>query len=168
MEDLFLDPQRHAQDLRDSWQGRVLAETQGRLFKMMLAVLIHSYFPAMQVLLRVVFPKAPLTKKGWPEISLPIFAGTATIMPDGSVCCDAIMKDRSKVKKHLVYINDQRLTKEAVDLAERLKFSERECAEMMEAIRRWVVRDMRRIVRPMTAAEARAAQREIDRIGLSS
>lgn len=167
MEDLFLDSQRHAQDLRETWQARVLAETNGRLFKVMLAVLMHNYFVAMQVLLRVVFPVAPLTKKGWPQISLPIFKGTATIMPDSSVRCDAVMADRSTVKKHVVYVTEERLIREIRDLADRLKLSDRERVEMTESVKRWIVRDMRTIVRPMTASEARAAQREINEIGLS-
>ena len=164
MEDLYLDHQRHAQDLRETWQARCLAEAKGRLAAMVLAVLMHSYPTAMQVLLRVVFPTAPVGKGGWVEVSPPFFWGPATILAGGAVVCKTIQKDRSTVQNGLVYGSEEFLIKEMRDLADRLKLDDGDRNEMTESFKRWIVRDMRTLIRPMTVPEARAAQREIDEI----
>lgn len=164
MEDLYLDSQRHAQDLRDTWQGKALAETKGRLAAVVLAVLMHSYPTAMQVLLRVVFPNAPVGKGGWVEVSPPFFWGAATILKGGEVVCKTINRDRGTIPNGLVYGSEELLIKEMRDLADRLKLSDDDRKEMTEAFKRWIVRDLRNLTRPMTVAEARAAQRELDEI----
>jgi hypothetical protein len=143
MQDLYLDHQRHAQDLRETWQARVLAESRGKLSVVVLAVLMHSYGTAMQVLLRVVFPKAPVGKGGWTEVSPPFFWGTATVMPNGMVTCMMVTRDGQKVPNAHVYDSQDDLVKDMRGLADRLQLTDHDREEMAEAFKRWVTRDLR-------------------------
>ena len=165
--DLHLDAQRHAQDLRNTWQARCLAETKGKLAAVVLAVLMHSYPSAMQILLRVVFPAAPVGKGGWVEVRPPFFWGPATILKSGSVVCKTVNRDRSVVPRGMVYAGEHELIKDMRDLADRLKLDDDDRKEMTEAFKRWITRDLRKLTRPMTAREARAAKRELDEIRFS-
>ena len=138
-----LNAQRHAQDLRDTWQARCLAESKGRLGATMLAVLMHSYAPAMQIMLRVVFPKAPIARNGWTEIARPFFFGGATIDLGGRVLCGAVDKSGRRYKAGIAWPNEGALLKDVRDLADRLKLNDEDRVQMTEAVKRWIVRDLR-------------------------
>lgn len=138
-----LNAQRHAQDLRDTWQARALAETKGRLAATIFAILMHSYGPAMQILLRVVFPKGRIAPNGWTEISRPFFYGAATIDPGGRVLCGAVDKSGRKIPRAIAFLNEDVLLKQMRDLADALKLNDQDRVQMTEAVKRWIVRDLR-------------------------
>lgn len=138
-----LDSRRHAQDLRNTWQARCLAESRGRAAAVVLAVLFHNYRDAMQVLLRVVYPKAPLARNGWTEIARPFLYGGATITADGKVVCGMIDGDGQKVPNALLYESEFKLIWEMLKLADRLVLTDAERIELTEAVKRWVVADRR-------------------------
>lgn len=138
-----LDIGRHAQDLRNTWQARALAEARGKEAAIVMAVLFHSYRPAMQILLRVVFPNAPLARNGWTEISRPFLYGAATVVADGKVTCGMIGKDGRKYPRMLLFDREAQLVSMFRRLADRLKFTDAERIEMTEAVKRWVVADHR-------------------------
>lgn len=138
-----LDFTRHAQDLRDTWQARALAEARGRQQAVVLAVLFHNYHAAMQVLLRVVFPKAPLAGNGWTEINRPFLIGAALIAPDGTICCDMMRRDGVIAKRAPIYRGESSLLFDMRKLADKLKLADADRREMFGAIQNWIVRDMR-------------------------
>lgn len=138
-----LDTQRHAQDLRDTWQARALAESKGRLSAVMLAVLMHSYLSAMQILLRVVFPRAPIAKNGWPEINRPFLYGPAAIDIGGRIRCGMFDRIGRRLPWTIIYATEGDLLKDFRDLADRLKLNDHDRVQMTEAVKRWIVRDVR-------------------------
>lgn len=138
-----LDVKRHAQDLRNTWQARCLAETKGKEAAVVLAVLFHNYLPAMQILMRVVFPTAPIARNGWVEISLPFYYGGAMIDKGGHIGCGMVTRDRRKIPNARIFDREAQLVSMFRKLADRLKLNDADRTEMTEAVKRWVVRDMR-------------------------
>lgn len=138
-----LNVQRHAQDLRNTWQARCLAEATGKQAAVVMAVLFHNYLPAMQIMLRVVFPKAPLARNGWVEISRPFLYGSATIVNTGKVVCGMVDKMGRKIPNALIFDREAQLISMFRKLADHLKLNDAERVEMTEAVKRWVVADRR-------------------------
>ena len=127
---------RHAQQLRDEWQCRLLVEAKDKNLAIVLAMLANLYYEAMEVLLRVAFP-------GFVQINPPIYAGFARILKDGRVVCDYIARDMSLTRNALVYDSEDELIKQFRDIADRLKFSDEDRIAMFRDLKRWVSRDER-------------------------
>lgn len=131
-----LDIERHAQDLRRTWQARALAESKDKTRAVLRAVLTHSYAGAMPVLMRVVFPNL---RGEW----LPEFIGTAKIDRGGVIICNVKNHERKLVPNVPVYDGTEKLIWTFRTLADRLKFTDTERVEMIEAVKRWIVADER-------------------------
>lgn len=127
---------RHAQQLRDDWQCRLLAETRGKAAAVVLVMLANMYYEALEVMLRVVFP-------GFVQIKPPLYTGFATIKPTGVVVCDYMDADQHVYRNVIVYDSEDDLIKEFRDIADRLKFSDEDRAAMFAMIKKWVSRDER-------------------------
>lgn len=126
---------KHAQELRDTWQCRCLAESTGKLRAVVLSVLMHSYTQAVPILLRVAFP-------GFRDIMRPFIASAATIILNGKVGCEIVPK--SGIRSWMViYDSEGELIKDFRDLADRLKLRDAERIELTAAVKRWVVADLR-------------------------
>lgn len=129
-----LDFHRHAQDLRDTWQARCLAEAKGKTAAVVLIVLTMSYSTAIKTLLRVVF--------GRRDIDRPYLASGAEIHLSGKLVCDIV--ERSGITRPVViYDSIGELNRDMRDLADRLKLKDSERLEFTAAIQRWVVADHR-------------------------
>lgn len=127
---------RHAQQLRDEWQCRLLADTKGKTAAVVLVMLANMYFEAMETMLRVVFP-------GFVQIKPPLYTGFATIKPTGKVVCDYMDADKNTYRNVIVYDSEDDLIKEFRDIADRLKFTDSDRAAMFAMIKKWVSRDER-------------------------
>lgn len=127
---------KHAQELRDTWQCRCLVEAKGKLGAVMLSVLMHSYTTAMPILLRVAFP-------GFRDINPPFFCSGATIVKTGKVVADMIDRFQMKHTNVPVFDSEADLIKQLRNLADRLKLNDRERVDLTEAVKRWVVADLR-------------------------
>jgi len=125
---------RHAQDLRDTWQARVLAEAKGKQAAVVLIVLCMSYSAAIKTLLRVVFDIR--------DIQRPFFASGAEIQLSGKLVCDLVEKS-GITHPVVVYDSTDELNRDMRDLADKLKLSDTERLEFTAAIQRWVVADHR-------------------------
>ncbi len=126
---------RHAQDLRQTWQARSLAEAKGKQAAVVLIVLSLSYPGAIKTLLRVVFP-------GFKDIQKPFFTSGATIILNGKLICDMI--DRSGLTRQVVvYESTDEMNRDMRGLADRLKLSDRDRLEFTAALQKWVVADLR-------------------------
>lgn len=129
-----LSSHRHAQDLRDTWQARCLAEAKGKTAAVVLIVLCMSYSTAVKTLLRVVFNQR--------DIQRPFFASGAEIQLSGKLVCDIVEKS-GITHPVVVYESTDELNRDMRDLADRLKLNDKDRLEFTAAIQRWVVADHR-------------------------
>ena len=127
---------RPAQLLRDQWQCRLLAETKGKIAAVVMAFLAHSYFEAMETLLRMAYP-------GFVKVQPPLYSGPATIRSTGQITCTYIARNFEERHNVLVYDSEDDLLKEFRELADKLKLKDHEREEMFATIKRWVTRDDR-------------------------
>lgn len=134
-----LDLHRHAQDLRQTWQARALYGATGKNRAVVRAVLFHNYAQAMPILLRVVFGNTPLGNVG----VRPAFSGTAKIDKGGRVIANVASPAGELVPDVVVFDDHQALTWTFRTIADKLKFTDAERIEMVEAAKRWIVADER-------------------------
>lgn len=127
---------KHAQDLRDMWQGRALAAARGKLGMVLLSVLAHNYDDAMPRLLRAVFP-------GYIEPALPCLVSAAKIAKNGVVMADMVDRWGQKHSRVPLYASELSLRDDFRKLADHLKFSDADRQDMFRAVQRWVVADTR-------------------------
>lgn len=131
-----LSADKHAQELRETWQARALAVATGRTGAVLLSVLAHNYDDAMSVLLRVVFP-------GFTSITAPFLCTAGKIAKSGAVVADVVCKYGRIAKQDVIYKNTTELQNDFRRLADRLKLSDAERIEMFKAVQRWIVCDYR-------------------------
>lgn len=127
---------KHAQEIRDMWQSRALAESDGRLRRVLMVVLTKEYAAAMPILLRVTFP-------GFEDIKLPFLSGYATIMQSGRMVCDETIDKFGTQRRVAVYENQGKFIADMRALADKLKLSDAERTEMFGVLQKWVVADLR-------------------------
>jgi hypothetical protein len=128
-----LDIKRHAQDLRETWQARAIAESTGKTRAVVLIVLTMSYSSAMKTLLRVL---------GYRDISRPFLSSGATIQLGGKLTCDVTEKS-GLVAPAVVYDSTDDLNRHMRALADKVHMTDSERVEFTAAIQRWVVADLR-------------------------
>jgi hypothetical protein len=97
----------------------------------------------MQILLRVVFPKAPIARNGWTEISLPFLYGPAKIDKYGRVLCGLVDKLGHNRGQSVIYETEGEMLKDVRDLADRLKLNDDDRVQMVGAVKQWIVADRR-------------------------
>ena len=138
-----LDFRRHAQDLRETWQARVLVRALKEdgapvdaVGGVILSVLAHSYDEAMPVLLRVMFP-------GFTSIRLPFLCSAGKIAKTGQVCADMVTCDGQIVKMQAFFRDPKHMERAFRRLADAMKFTDEERLCLFAAVRRWVVCDFR-------------------------
>lgn len=128
--------ERHARDLRDTWQGRALAHASGQLGAVMLSVIAHSYGDGLPVLLAIVFP-------GFDGIRAPFYCSAARIMESGQIAADLVTKTGALVKRAEVFKNELAMQTAFRRLADELTLSDDDRVAMFAAVRAWVVADFR-------------------------
>lgn len=126
---------KHAQELRDTWQARLLAEAEGREYAVAQCIIALEWPTALPVLMRVVFP-------GFLDIKRPFLTGYAVTQIDGSVWCSMIDRDYSWCNVR-VYDHERDLTAEYRAIADRLKLNDADRTMMFDALRKWVTSDLR-------------------------
>ena len=127
---------RQAQELRDSWQARLMAHTSGRDAAIVMVVIAHNWFDAMDTLCRVVWP-------GFMRLNPPMLSGPAKISKGGQVYCDMINRDKFRVPNVVLFDSQDALIGFFRRLADVLKFSDKDRAELFMAVQNWVVADYR-------------------------
>ena len=126
---------KHAQELRDTWQARLLAEAEGREFAVALAVICLEWPTALPTLMRTVFP-------GFVDITRPFFAGYARTQIDGSVWCGLI--DRDYEWRYIrVYTSEHDYVTAFRVIADKLKLNDDDRTMMFKVLRNWITSDMR-------------------------
>ncbi len=123
-----------AGELRDTWQARVLAAAKGTTQAVAIIILAQEWPTVMPVLLRVVFP-------GFTDLKRPFLIGYARIWTNGAVLCPAMFDDGKRTIR--LYDNADQMNREFRDLADKLKLSDADRAELFRVLKRWVVCDHR-------------------------
>lgn len=126
---------KHADELRQMWQSRALAASDGKMQRVLMVVLAYEYAAAMPILLRATFP-------GFTDIERPFLSSYATIAPSGEIVCGMVHRDGSK-KNVTVYDSKDKYVADMRALADKLKLSDEERTEMFTVLQRWIVKDMR-------------------------
>lgn len=127
---------KHADELRECWQGRVLRESSGLLRALTCTMLAHSYYEAMDVLLRVLFGKDF-------KITPPCFTGTARLTIAGTVVCDMLTSSGLLLQGVRVFDSEHHLVGVYRYLADDLKLNDDDRRALFVAVQRWVSRDDR-------------------------
>lgn len=126
----------HAQELRETWQARALAQAEGKTAAVLLSILAHSWDEAMPVLLRAVFPN-------FTSIGTPFLCSAGKIAKTGVVCADMVTNNAQIVTMAQLYDSERDLEKDFRELADTLKLGDSDRVEMFAAIKRWIVCDFR-------------------------
>jgi hypothetical protein len=126
---------KEAGALRETWQVRLLATAHGRMGAIAVTMLAHTYYEAMDVLLRVVFPGI--------VIKPPCFAGTASITQDGRVICNMLDRDGDLIIGVQIFASEAAFIYAWRRLADRLKLSDLDRMAMFDAVQNWVTADHR-------------------------
>jgi hypothetical protein len=125
-----------AEELRTSWQAKVLARTGGHLNAVVMSVLAHSFDEAMPVLLRVVYP-------GFESISAPFYCSAAKINKFGVVVADVVTKTGEIVKDSPVFENERLMREMFAALADRIQLADADRKQLYACVNRWIVADQR-------------------------
>jgi len=132
---------KHAQQLRDLWQGRALAEATGTTAAVLLSVLAHNYDPEWIVLVTLVKPITwDVANKA---VRLPALCSAGRVGKTGAIVADVMHKNGTLQKQVVLYRSEIELRDDFRRIADRLKFTDRERNEMFAAVQRWVVADHR-------------------------
>jgi hypothetical protein len=126
---------KHADEIRDMWQSRLLVASHDKMRKVVIVALAKEYPGAFVTLMKVTFP-------GFVDFDRPFFSSYASIALSGRIVCDMIDKDGSK-RKIAVYRNEDEFIYEMRTLADRLKLSDKDRIEMFTVLQKWVVSDQR-------------------------
>ena len=133
-----LDPARHADDLRETWQVRMLVHTQYQpMGAFVLSMLAHHYDAEMlQVLLRIVVPR-------FNSIHTPFICSAGKVAKTGKVVADVVFRDEHIRKDTAIFnsLNDMR--GKLRRLADKMRLDDDDRREFFTLARKWVVADRR-------------------------
>jgi len=123
-----------AQQLRDTWQAKVLATATHELGAVATAIIAHEWPVAMPFLLRVVFGKS--------DLEPPFLIGYATINKAGIVCCEMKRRDGMRCIAG-IYRSEIAMRDDFRKLADRLKLSDADRVALFGVLKKWVTCDLR-------------------------
>ena len=129
---------RETEEIRQSWQGKALAYTRGKMAAVMMSVVAHNIGDAiaMKTLLRILFP-------GFMQIALPFFCTPARISHSGRITAHMIDRDGHMQQNRVVFKDEADMQKQFRTLADELALNDIERVGMFLAVRNWIVADLR-------------------------
>jgi hypothetical protein len=126
--------------LAATWQVRCLRAAQGKFASVMLTIFFFNYYEQAQYLLWSAYGRNR-------DIAFPFHTGGATIVNSGQVVCDlneGRLGERFKVRRNVkVFDTEGELIREFRNLADELKLDDPDRVAMTEAVKKWIVADMR-------------------------
>lgn len=142
-----LSHKRHADELRATWQTRLLmacgsVDTNGILRPRdtmgacILSVMAHNFDDALPVILRIAFPS-------FTAIGTPMLCSAARIARSGHVMADFISTSGFKRKNQAFFKNTRDMERQFRKVADKARLDDNERIEMFDAVKRWVVCDYR-------------------------
>lgn len=130
---------RHAQQLRDDWQVRLLVETREKhpmAHAVTLALLANLYYEGMHTMLVVAFP-------GFQRIDPPFLSGFGRITEGGKVVCDYVDRLLVLHRNRTIYDSEDALIGEFRRISDGLKLKDADRKQMFADLARWISRDDR-------------------------
>ncbi len=127
---------REARELRETWQARLMYHARGRSAAIVMVMIAHNWYEQLDVLCRVVWP-------GFKKMNLPCLQGPAKIARTGQVYCDMINSREERVPHCVLFASETEMRDFWRRLADDLKFTDSERADMFRGIQNWVVADYR-------------------------
>ena len=135
-----LHHERHAQELRESWQARMLVYTQRReIGAVVLSILAHYYdAEKLELLLKIIYP-------GFHSIKAPFICSAAKVAKNGTVVADALMSDDDEfvTKDVVIFRSLDNMKGQLRRLADKMKLDDTDRLEFFTLARAWVVADRR-------------------------
>lgn len=128
--------EQRAGELRDTWQGRALAEIQGPFRAVLMSVLAHNFEGAIYTLCAVVIPNFD------GSMPAPYLTTAAKISKTGAIVADVCERDGT-IKEEVIFVSETQMRDTFRKLADRLKLSDADRIEMFKCAQRWVVADRR-------------------------
>ena len=127
-----------AEVLRQSWQGRALACTngQGAMLAVLMSLFAEVHDDAFPFLMRAVFPE-------WHGVYAPFICSAPKIDKAGRIIADVVKKGGAKSKGHVVFDSEDQMQTQFRRLADWLKLDDKDRVAMFDAVRAWVKADMR-------------------------
>ncbi len=136
--DNSINPKMSGEELRASWQGRVLlfADLVSiQLKAALLSLLADSYEDALPFLLSAVFGD-------W-HIEPPFYCSNPKINKRGCIVADLLMPDGVLLKGAAIFSGSQQMQDIFRRLADRMKLSDADRLELFSCVHRWVKADLR-------------------------
>lgn len=130
-----LDTSKHLQEIRETWQGRVLTGTTGDMNAVVMSMLAHSFDEAMPVLLTAVYGRI--------GIELPGLCSAGRINKAGRIVADLALRDGRIVKDHRIFMSERAMRDVLRRLADKLKLDDGDRLQFFICARKWVVADRR-------------------------
>jgi hypothetical protein len=128
---------KHAAGLRETWQGRALANVQGPFRAVLLSVLAHNFEDAIFTLCAVVIPDFD------GSLPAPMLTTAARIDKTGAVVADVVDRGGLIKKDEVIFVSEQQMRDQFRKLADRLHLTDQDRIEMFKCAQRWVVADCR-------------------------
>lgn len=125
---------KSADELRQEWPVRALVAAKGQPLAILTVMLAQEWPTILPTLLHVAF-------KGFRDLKRPFLTGYARIWTNGAVLCQAVFDDGKRAIK--LYENAEQMNREFRDLADKLKFSDRDRSELFRLLKKWIVADHR-------------------------
>lgn len=132
---------RHSRDLRDMWQGRVLAHAKGNNLLAVTSMLAHAFDDAMGIMLRVVKPKCWDVERQ--SLRAPFLCSIAKIDKRSHVVADVIDNDGTKLKDVVVYRSTAHFQGEMRRVADVARLTDGERHEFFIVAKSWIAADRR-------------------------
>lgn len=124
------------EELRQSWQGRLLTQTGGQVAAVVLSMIAHSWPDDFEWLLRACFP-------GYRALARPMYVSCGKIAPSGRIVADLLPKEGPKLWKTHVFASEAEMQGCFRQLADILKLNDKDRIEMFKMVKRWLVADWR-------------------------
>lgn len=126
---------KEAGEVREMWQSRVLAGTDGLERAILVRMFVKAYKDAIKILLAVTFP-------GFRDLGLPQIVGHANVAPSGRIVADVLQKNR-RVRTHILYESQDAMRAAFGRLADKLKLNDFDRVELFAMLQGWVAADLR-------------------------
>lgn len=128
---------RHANELRSTWQAKALVASSGPVRALMMSVLAHTLDDALLTLCTVCFPDFD------GSIKAPHYTSAAKIDRTGAIVADMVDK-KGRINKDVVVFGSEIAMRDAFRrFADRLKLDDADRIELFKYAQRWVVADRR-------------------------
>lgn len=125
---------KHAAELRETWQGKVLFTAKEKTGAVVLSMLAHTYPDQIDLLCRVVFP-------GFKGFAKPFLTTCGKIARSGKIYA-TVWTDQG-LENWILYKNEVELTEYLRRLADNTNLSDAERVQFFLVAKKWIVCDFR-------------------------